>query len=67
MLIDIPENAFYEIRDHMVVQAMKETIEILESEIKNESKLWQHPDDVKEFPKLLKAAKRMLDYFSIPE
>jgi hypothetical protein len=57
MKIEINDNFFYDLKRCLMVEFLKDDLDMLSSNV------WVHPDDIKENKKLVKAYKRILDYY----
>jgi hypothetical protein len=60
MKIKLDDEVLYQLKDVMMVAFLKDDLDTV---IKYEVDGWVHPDDVKYNKKLLKAYKRILDYY----
>ena len=60
MKIEFDNNIMYDIKDAVMVQFLKDDLKTIQD---NYAVNWVHPDDVKYNKKLVKAYKKILDYY----
>ncbi len=64
MKIEFDNNIMYDIKDAVMVQFLKDDLNTIQE---NYAVNWVHPDDVKYNKKLVKAYKRILDYYGVKD
>jgi hypothetical protein len=61
MKIEFEDEFIYQLKDAVMVAFLKDDLDMLLAP----SDVWVHPDDVKYNKKLVKAYKRILDYYGV--
>jgi hypothetical protein len=64
MKIELDDEVLYPIKDAVMLEFLKDDLETV---LKVQGASWVHPDDVKYNKKLIKAYKRILDYYGVTD